>query len=367
MTQPVRKLDSSGGGWLMAFAGYVFKIAAPVFGLVVVYLLYVIFSGQMASVSPAGLGVLHTVGQILLVSGVLATAALALLTLEDTTWSIVAGMVGVLCLFGLPALVIGQVRGMNPGEAAQVVTRWSALTGEVMIAVAGLRLLYDIYLHLTLHEERRRWREERTERGARDRKQRPTYDKLLARCWEMPFCHEAVRELCPAFKAKRTCWRGARGCMCDPDLIETMLHSRAPTGGRRGVRGTEAAYIRADLEADVPRRPSERTIPCIKCPIYTEHQRRKFAVISPLVALTTLVLLFVFYPQLANVYSALAQGLARLVSGMALGATSENPEWWRDYLDNPSLRGIFVVILGLFVLAWVLRVAEWLVLEKKKL
>lgn len=354
---------SAAGGWVYSACAVVFKIGALVFALVAAYLVYAVVSGQLRSDLPAsGVALLSGAGKVLLVSGVLASACLAFVTVEEVYWSVVGGVVGLILLFGVPALVANYAQSETP--AATAVAFWGTLTAKALIIIAALRVLYEIYRSLVEGSERRKEPEDEARR-AREKLRKPPRENVFARCWQMPFCHDAVRELCPAFKARKSCWKFGKGCNCDPDLVETLIRSRA-AGPSRQARATEAAFIRSELEADTVRRRSERTIPCAKCPIFTEHQRRKFRVINPLLILGTLVLIVVLYEPLGRVYSALARGIAGLIAGTALNpATGGNVQWWYNYLDTPTLQTAFVVIVGLFCLSWILKVGEWLVLEKK--
>lgn len=351
------------GGWVYAACGVVFKIGALVFGLVAAWLVYAIVSGQLRpDLPPPGVALLSAAGKILFVSGVLASICLALVTVEEVYWSVVGGVVGLILLFGVPALVANYAQSETP--AATAVALWGTLTAKALIIVAALRVLYEIYRSLAEGSEQCKAPEEEVRR-AREKVRKPPRESVFARCWQMPFCHDAVRELCPAFKARKSCWKFGRGCNCDPDLVETLIRSRA-AGPSRQARAAEGAFIRSELQADTIRHRSERTIPCSKCPIFTEHQRRKFRVINPLLILGTLVLVVVLSEPLGRVYSGLARGIAGLIAGTALNpATGGNVQWWYNYLDTPTLQTAFVVIVGLFCLSWVLKLGEWLVLEKK--
>jgi len=351
------------GGWLFTACAVVFKIGALVFGLVAAYLLYAVVSGQLRpDLPPSGLSLLTAAGKILLVSGVLASACLALVTVEEVYWSVVGGVLGLILLFGVPALVANYAQSETP--AATAVAFWGTLTAKALILIAALRILYEIYRSLAEGSQRRKEPEDEARR-AREKLRKPPRESIFARCWQMPFCHDAVRELCPAFKARKTCWKFGRGCNCDPDLVETLIRSRA-AGPTPRARSVEGAFIRAELEADTTRRRSERTIPCSKCPIFTEHQRRKFRLINPLLILGTLAAIVALAEPLGRIYSALARGIAGLIAGTALNpATGGNVQWWYEYLDTPTLQTAFVVIVGLFCLSWILKLGEWLVLEKK--
>ena len=358
---PLSKLS----GWLLNLCSMVFKIGTIVFVLDATYLTYVALSGQVATAAPGAVTALRFFGQILFVSGFAATLAVTIVTLEEVYWSITAGAIGVVLLLGAPGMVANAASSGQVPEAAKVIAWWGTFTGKAIILVVTCRIIYEIYLQLAVGRERKRIKEEDAAKGRRKTVKVPK-ENVFAKCWQLPFCHDAVRELCPAFKAHKTCWKFGRGCNCDPDLVETLIASRT-AGPGRGARDSEGAFIRAELEAEAPKSRSEKTIPCAKCPIYTEHQRRKFRVINPVLIVFTVALLVTFYTPLTGVYSSLAHGVAGMISGTGMSTTGNvaAQQWWTQYLDTPALQGAFVVIMGLFFLSWILKVGEWLVLEKK--
>ncbi|HEY3398100.1 MAG TPA: hypothetical protein VGM19_10640 [Armatimonadota bacterium] len=371
---PVKKTEialktlSSG---LFSLCSLAFRIGGAAFVLVGAYLIFATLSGQLKDATAGGVTAIHTMGRVFLLCGVVATASLVLITLEEIYWAVASGVVGLGLLFGIPTLVMSTYQGVplsaNGKLAAEAMVNWGTMTGKAIIFVVGLRLVYEIYRQLTEGSARRRVEEieKPVQSGRRQGSTRakPPSESVLAPCWKMQFCHETVREMCPAFTAKKTCWRYGRGCNCDPDLVESLIRNRA-SGPTRTAASREGAYIRAELEAETPRGPSEKTIPCARCPIYTEHQRRKFRVVNPLLIVITVALLSIFFVPLTHFYSVLAGIVAKAASG-SLVSQGGNVAYWQKYLDTPALQACFVVIIGLFLLSWVLRAGEWLILEKK--
>ncbi|NLO74159.1 MAG: hypothetical protein GX100_08670 [candidate division WS1 bacterium] len=345
----------------------VFSLSLIVFGLILAYWAFIIFNGQLKEAQPTAVGVISHMGELLTLAAIVATTTFVVLAIQEVALVVVPTVVGLALFMGLPALVIGQLGG-EPNEAAEALIGWGSTAGKAMLVVCFLRVIYEIYRSHAEAEVRRETAAR--EAAAQERKKAiksVVREKPFAHCWEMPFCHEAVRELCPAYKARKSCWRFGRGCMCDADLIETLIMSRNP-GPTRQAREVEAQYIRTELEATQVRHRSERTIPCSKCPIFAEHQRRKFRVVNPIIIGATVVAIAVAYVPLAKVYSSLTVHLAKLASGSILNPKAvDNIAYWREYLDTPALQGAFVVILGMFFLAWMLKLGEWLVLEKKVL
>jgi hypothetical protein len=357
---------------LIEASGTIFRIAVAVFVAILAYWCFIIFTGQLKDATASGVPVINATGHLFLLSGVLAAGTLAILTSEDITLTVVLAVIGVGLILGVPALLLGQIGPESAWhDPVKILNNLGILTGKAIIVVVALRVIYEIYRTqaeqgIRKEASAREQRERDRSLGRRNAVKAAPKESPLAKCWEMPFCHEAVRELCPAFKAKKPCWKFGRGCNCDADLIDTLVMNRNP-GPSRMAREVEAEYIRTDLQADTIHNRSERTIPCSKCPIYTEHQRRKFKIVNPVLVAGMLVVLFVLWGPLTAFYSVLAQHLAALASGNALNHAhaAENLAYWQSYLDTPALAACFVVIIGLFALAWILKFSEWLVLEKK--
>ena len=351
--------------WIMGACSTAFPIACIVFGLILLYWAFIIFSGQLKTAAPSGVGLISGMGHVLTLAAVVATGSFVVLAVEEVALILIPAGVGVALFLGIPALVVGQV-GPKPNEAAQALINAGAMAGKAMLVVVALRVVYEIYRSQAEAGVRKEAAAKET--AAADRKKGVkvvTGEKIFAKCWEMPFCHEAVREMCPAYKEKKSCWRYGRGCNCDADLIDTLVLSRH-VGPSKKARDVESEYIRTELEVDTVRHRSEKTIPCSKCPIYGEHQRRKFRVVNPILIAISVAGIAASYTLVAGFYSSIANHVAALASGAALNQqNAANIEYWRGYLNTPALQTAFVIIIGVFVLSYMLKFGEWLVLEKK--
>lgn len=330
------------------------------------YVLYGIFGGYLNQSSPPErlIANMRLAGQVLAVSGSLATLCLVIITFKEIAFAVVAGIVGLGFFLGTPFVISNNLR--NPrSDVADVINFWGTWTGKLIIIIVGLRLVYEIYLQLTRGSVRgRRILKEETQPAAPERKKPETIQPWTP-CWQMPFCHAAIRDLCPAYKAHRTCWRYGSGCNCDPKLVESVIRSGAGGGARDAqTRRLQEAYIRSDLEADTVRPQQKRTIPCSKCPIYNEHQRAKYRVLNPIAIIGTIVAFIVFYGPLMRLYEGFIKAGATLASRLTF-SDEIDPTVWFEYLDTPAIRAFFVIILGLLILSYVLRAVEWAILVKK--
>jgi len=329
------------------------------------YLLYGIFSGQLSPDTPPRIVAnLQLVGQVLAVSAGLSTVCLVLITFAEIAWAVLAGIIGLGYLLGIPFLIAGHARSAT-SPAAQSLMTWGTLTGTIIVAVVGLRILYEVY-----HQVVRGGLRLKEAQPQAEGKAKPGEGGKLKTiwpwtpCWQLPFCHQVIREMCPAFKAHKSCWRFGRGCNCDPGLVEQLIR----TGGvgasaDSSQRRRQQEYMRADLQADTSVQ-RERTISCAQCAIYLEHQRAKFRFVNPILAIATILAFFVFYQPLLKLYDLTIRGMASLASQFTYGSQVD-PQHWFDQLNTPTVQVFFLIILGLLVLSWVLKFTEWLILVKK--
>jgi len=363
---PRRAPSANPGEVLAGYAGTVLKFSILAMLLATGYLLYGIFGGYLNQPPTARvLANMRLVGQVLADSSSLSAVCLIIITFAEVAWSVIVGIVGLGFLLGTPFLISNNLR--NPSsEVAVQINFWGTAAGKAIIVIVGLRLLYEIYLQLTQGTQRRREAPPEGIPTATTEKKKLKAILPWTPCWEMPYCHEAIKEMCPAYKARKTCWRYGSGCNCDPHLIDSLLRAGGLGGGARDAqtRRTQEAYVRSDLEADVVRPGQKRTIPCSKCPIYNDHQRAKYKFVNPIAIIGTIVAIIAGYQPLMSLYHGFIGAFARLASRFTLGHQID-PSKWFEYLDTPTVRAFFVIILGLLILSYVLRAVEWAILVKK--
>ncbi len=364
--QPTRR-RATRESWadLTKYAGTILGWSLVAVTLATSYILYGIFSGQLtASASPRIVANLQLVGQVLAVSAGLSTICLIITTFEEIAWSVLAGIIGVAYLFGIPFLISGNMQSAS-SDAAQSIVTWGTLAGGIIVAVVGLRLLYEVYDQLAHGELTLKQAQPDTEgKATPSEKGKIKTIQPLTPCWQLPFCHQSIKEICPAFKSHKPCWRFGRGCNCDPGLVEKLIR----TGGVGASadsqqRRRQQEYMRADLQATTSVQ-RERTISCAECAIYLEHQRAKFRFVNPILVIATIAAFFVFYQPLLRLYDLTITGMATVASRFTYGSEID-PTYWFDQLNTPTVQVFFLIILGLLVLSWVLKFTEWLILIKK--
>ena len=351
---------------LVAWSGAGVKLFGVAFVVSVAYLVYGIYGGHLrGAIEPRVMNKIQLMGQVMALSGGLGTICLVIITFEEVAFAVVAGMVGLGLVFGFPLLVAGQL-DQGGGRAAEVILRWSSLAGQFIVLVVGVRILVEIINYILKAPQRQaRISEQQGIEGQKKSTSRSIW--RLQRCWEMPYCHDAIREVCPAYKARKNCWRIRQGCNCDPNLIEALIRAGGATRGKGDTSSgkmVQEAYMRSDLEADIKLGEGERTRECKDCPIFNEHQRQKFNLLNPIIIIAAIVGLLAAYPVMRRLYTLSITGLSSLASQMTYGA-SQSVSQWIGRLDSPAVWVFFYVIVGLLVMSYVLKFVEWAILIKK--
>lgn len=108
---------------------------------------------------------------------------------------------------------------------------------------------------------------------------------LMGNCWQLPYCRKFVRERCPIFHAKTTCWKELTGCMCEEQVIRGAMENRPIPKDQVAA----AAMIPRNRKLTDAQKKSR----CKSCSIYNEHQRHKYRVSMPALLLAFAALYFV--------------------------------------------------------------------------
>jgi hypothetical protein len=358
-------------GRLIGWARWVLQAAAFFFIVSLGYLLYGAFSGVLRTADARITTNLTRMGHVLTLASFVGAACFCFLTIDELAYAVLIGLVGAGLMFGVPMMVQGNLRGANAQAGGAVLEAFHNAGMGVLIAVA-VRILFEIIQQIRLAGEKRRLKAEiEVETGIKKVKKTPAGGGVWSPCWGLPYCHEAVREHCPAYKARRSCWRFGYGCNCDPTLIERLIRAGAMESGRGGqhldsrTKATHEAFVRSDLQADRALKQRERTMPCTKCPIYLDHQRQKFKIVNPIFVVATLMAIAAAYKPLTVLYTVTVQAIARIASSFTYDKSRVDPGMWVSYLDTPVVKIFFFGIVAMLALAYVLKFVEWVIFEKK--
>lgn len=164
-------------------------------------------------------------------------------------------------------------------------------------------------------------------------------------CWDTPFCREFLREFCPAWARKRSCWKVGGGCLCDEAIVEQMI-------SQTSVRQPESARLLKRTSQLMQKKHD-----CLKCPIYTEHQRQKYRWISFLIPLSILALFIFGRGGIHNYYLSIARFFDNLFSNLAYLPTTSGKIL--TTLSTPWLETTILIIFALFLMGLLLHLLEY--------
>ena len=168
--------------------------------------------------------------------------------------------------------------------------------------------------------------------------------------------------MCPAFNARKTCWKFGKGCYCDEEMIARIV--RGETGLAESSRAG-AAYVRAEITARTGGESGKtrKKPPCGKCFIFLEHQNLKHRAVSPFVIPITAIVLYLLkdsifaaYDKVSAVFSGLfkqfAFGSGKSGGGIS-GSLAQQTEWF------------ILIVLAVFVLIYVTKFVEYCIYKLK--
>ncbi len=352
-------------GLLDQATGFGLRISIAAAALALVFLLVVVWGGHVsAAAKPDGQDraylaqSVEIATQMLVIGAIVAVASLVIRFPREESLGQGLSLVGGGLYFGVPVLFGWTVdaRGITGSAIFASIVRAIRLAGAIALLPGLTLVLRDAILRIWTGTSvkrviERRWGDE-DER--RKKKHKP---RVLASCWDMEFCREFVRKVCPAWEGRKSCWRIKTGCYCDE---RTIL--RAMTAG--GKDNTYAQGIIRSLELDKPgeSRLSQKLKRdrCRRCLIYSEHQRQKYRLLSPMVFPAVLLLLYAYYGEISSAVWSVLEKADRFMSFLTY-----RPEGaaYSFSSDARFLTTLAIVWLTIIVISYSLRALEYLVFE----
>jgi len=353
---------------LGALTGWLLRVSLVGTVLCLAYIMYLIFGGFLANPTPQVAGAARYLGAGLSIFPVVLAVCIVARLWYELAYSLLVGLGGALITFGLPILMSMQGVNAQGNPVADSLLKTTSMAGKLVLLVALIRVIAAIAEYVRDAPARQAERQKQLAADGGPAKAQQSISRY-GKCWQLPFCHEAIRRVCPAYDTRKTCWKFGRGCNCDPSMIEMMIRQGARKAGvvSADKQRTQQQYMRAELEADGTTPAHERTIPCTKCPIFNEHQRQKFALANPFFVVVTIVLFAMLFPLVMQVYGVTITGLSHFASQFIIQQPGFeiDPGQWFQHLNTPAVKVFFIVIAFSFLFAYVLRVIEWAILVKK--
>jgi len=384
--------------WLTGSAETVLKVTVVVLVVSTAYLIFGILAGHLTQESGRVAAVFQTTSTVFTIAAILVAVSAFIRFYEQPGWVYLAVLPGLIAAVIIPFVI--QNKYASPGPVGRDLIRNLRFCGEIVFVIVALRAgiaIVDRIRRPPAPEE-----DQRDQAPMHVEKKKVTgRTPLWAKCWDLPYCHESLQAVCPAFQAHKSCWKLNRGCNCDEGMIDRLVSIRATARGTSAQQQrTAQQYVREEL-AEPKRKSTKQLMPCRRCAIYNEHQRQKFALVNPIVVVLALVSLVLLAPIYRAGFGGALIGIdsfAQHISFVEPGPKEKpSPEqereyhgpdwtpvevrpvitsrpvikkallrtWLGDQLNDQVVLWISYVVLCAFAMTYILRGVEWAILKQK--
>jgi hypothetical protein len=326
---------------------------------------------------------------------------------ESLGYSLVAA--AVLLYYGVPFLVDtafpSVVKNWESSKniGAMAILGQFRVAGLMLAVPGGILLLRDLFLRLV--DGNRRKTEEYTAmeyRGSVKEQAavRPAVIGVLAKCWQLAYCRDAIRVRCPIFHHRTKCWKERVGCMCEENVIrhaldalinkeiisfekpkeETLDEDGELIAGIPGIR--EGQEPTRELPAkDIPKNVDRRHVKiphnpnlsmyvkrerCRNCVIYNEHQRLKYQFLAPILVLAVPCVAYWQLDSIGGFLNKMLATLDNMMTRLSLDPNATN-KGIVSSITQTSMVAQYMVLgcLIVIVMTMAIRVMEWAIFKLK--
>ncbi len=312
-----------------------------------------------AAVFRAQLNNMQFLTQILLVCSVVGMLATVGRFYANVEGGIVLAVLGLALLLGMPLVIDvagGPAAGLPPSLLKfgnpRATLRGEFITSGAVLTFGGIGQLL-VHLILWLSRAGTRRPQPRGESAQTAEQVRKLEDRFLGLCWQLPFCRDTDKQLCPVRKTKKPCWRTGRGCYCDQNIVLQLSGGSAYMARATGAM-SQATVVR-------PKTWSEKRAQCLECPIYLHHQGQKYKVVAPLALAGVGFAVFALWGTIFSAYPKAIIALGKATAGFSFGtARGQAPAWANELATQPALVWLAAIIIGILVVAYLFHALEWL-------
>lgn len=348
------------------YATIAFRISLPIVALSLLYLLWGVFGGNIGQLNATTSIAQQSISNLRLASNVfncgviLMGISLMILMFDEGKVEIAMIVLGLAFHFGVPFYLASSVGR----SAATAVMAGNFRGGGFMLTILGLcKYSIDVMRWLSELPDRVKSRADvgSAERAEVAQQRVAKNATMFSPCWSLPYCREVIRKQCPAYIAKKRCWKFGRGCYCDEEMIARI------------IRGESMDVIKAPTRLSRQGKP-----PCGRCYIYLEHQGLKFRAMSWLGVPGTILTMFMIWPAYSKIFMTLSKSMDKFWAGLSFNAYNYAP---KAVITDPANvasasqvnqdqviafgQTLFGVIIGFLVLIYLSKFIEWAIFKAK--
>jgi hypothetical protein len=245
-------------------------------------------------------------------------------------------------------LYLPSIFGGQESRISQEVLGSFQTTGMILGLLGMIVLVADVATRVKTRA-REGARADQLKYGKGVKEERDIQNVFLGKCWQLPFCRKFVRERCPIYHAKRTCWKERTGCMCEEQVIRNAMENKPIPKDMVAA----AAYIPHNNKL-TENQKAER---CRQCVIYNEHQKHKYRAVLPM----AIVVFVGFYLLFRNQLLAATGGVITSLDKIVAGATYGKAGAIRGGVFDEILLAAFMIV----AFAYVMKTLEYLIFKAK--
>jgi hypothetical protein len=197
--------------------------------------------------------------------------------------------------------------------------------------------------------------------GKEDRQNISPIRRAYGRCWDLPHCREFIRKICPAYTAGHSCWRVKQGCYCDEKTIVRAMEIRG--AGADVVKNAQFSHGFSSGRQNLS--GAQKRQRCRNCAIYSEHQRQKYRVISPLVFPTVAIAIWLVSPNIQSLIQSVVLFTDRFMKlASYTPQASMGPSAWTYYTSGAgTIQWLFIVWLSIMAIGYTLQLMEYFIFK----
>ncbi len=225
--------------------------------------------------------------------------------------------------------------------------------GGLILGIAGMLVLLVDLTTKAKSRVQQGSKADQMKYGKGIREERDRQNVFMGRCWQLPYCRKFVRDKCPIYLARRTCWKELVGCMCEEQVIRDAMENKPIP--------KDTILAAASIPHNNKLTLTQKRERCKTCVIYNEHQKHKYRLSLPIVLFSFIGIYAVARVPLLASTAGLIRGIDKAIKSSTFQkgvAVTETPggEWFTE---------ILTICIMLVLLTYAMKLLEYLIFKLK--
>lgn len=302
------------------------------------------------------IGMIGSFGQGIILAAVLTGLGACLLYWEEEILGAILAMVGI-GLLTIPLWVGGVIPGIAESATARLSLGKFGAPGIVLTLFGIGQIIAQVVSRAKLRIKHGA-KGDTLKYGKGVKEDADIRNVLMGKCWQLPYCRKFVRERCPIYHARRTCWKERVGCMCEESVIQNAMQGTSTIPKDMVAAAKFIPYnTKLPMEVKIQR--------CRQCVIYNEHQKHKYKIAMPAMFVVVAGIYLLGREPIKMLLSGITNGADRFLGTATLkdGTTGVMARSDQDAIT--MFQEILALALMLVVLAYMLKLVEYLIFKLK--